>query len=104
MEKPTREQVWNFFRKYLFNKYVAVLLVFALLMTFCGEQSLLNRVRRAHEIAQKEAELKEYNDNIEAANAEIQRLNQSSENLEQFAREKYHMHADDEDVYLIDEE
>lgn len=104
MEKPTREQVWNFLRKSLFNKYIAVLAIFALLMTFCGDQSLMNRLRRAREIARKEAELKEYKDNINAASEEIKRLNQSTENLEKFAREKYHMHADGEDVYLIDED
>lgn len=103
MEKPTREEIWNFSRKYLINKYVVTLTVFAVILTFCGEQSLLNRMRRAREIAQKEAELKEYNENIEAANSQIKHLNQSTENLERFAREKYHMHAEGEDVYLIDE-
>ena len=31
-------------------------------------------------------------------------MNASTENLEQFAREQYFMHADNEDVYIVNEQ
>lgn len=87
----------------MLNKYVIVLLLFAVVLTFCGEQSLVQRVRRSHEIAEKEVELETYKRQISETNAQIDRLNESVENLEQFAREEYFMHSDGEDVYIIRE-
>ena len=95
--------IWQWTRKYVLNKYVLTLLIFAVILTFCGEQSLLNRVRRAHEISRKEAELKSYQEAIDETKAQIERMNASTENLEQFAREQYFMHADNEDVFIINE-
>jgi len=96
-------RIWLFLRKYVLNKYALTLVIFGCVMTFCGEQSLLKRIARAHEIAQKEEELSTYRRNIEETNAQIERLNQSTENLERFAREQYFMHADNEDVFIVDE-
>lgn len=90
-------------RKYVLNKYVLTLLIFGMVLTFCGEQSLLNRVQRAHEIREKEEELAAYKQAIEETNAQIEHMNASTENLEQFAREQYFMHADNEDVFIVDE-
>ena len=96
-------QIWAWLRRYVLNKYVLTLAVFALILTFCGEQSLLKRAQRAHEISEKEDELRAYRQAIEETNAQIERMNASTENLEQFAREQYYMHADNEDVYIVNE-
>lgn len=95
--------IWNWLRRYVLNKYVVTLLVFAVVLAFCGEQSLLRRLERAHEIREKEAELNAYQNAIKETNAQIERMNASTENLEQFAREQYFMHADNEDVYIVNE-
>ena len=87
----------------MLNKYVLTLLIFAVVLTFCGEQSLLNRVPRAHEISEKTEELDAYRQAIDETNAQIERMNASTENLEQFAREQYFMHADNEDVFIVNE-
>ena len=97
------KKIWEWLRKYVLNKYVLTLLIFGIVLTFCGEQSLLNRVRRAHEVREKEEELEAYKQAIKETNEQIERLNASTENLEQFAREQYFMHADNEDVYIVDE-
>lgn len=95
--------IWNWLRRYVLNKYVVTLLVFAVVLAFCGEQSLLRRLERAHEIREKEQELNAYQNAIKETNAQIERMNASTENLEQFAREQYFMHADNEDVYIVNE-
>ena len=97
------QAIWKWFRQYVLNKYVLTLVIFAIVLTFCGEQSLLKRVEREHEINEKEEELNEYQNAIEETNAQIERLNASTENLEEFAREQYYMHADNEDVYIVAE-
>ncbi|MCQ2335330.1 MAG: septum formation initiator family protein [Paludibacteraceae bacterium] len=51
---------------------------------------------------QKEAQLREYNKMIDETQQQLQVLD-DPEALEQLARERYLMHADGEDVYLIDE-
>ena len=95
--------IWLWIKKYVLNKYVLTLLIFAVVLTFCGEQSLLNRVQRAHEISEKTEELDAYRQAIDETNAQIERMNASTENLEQFAREQYFMHADNEDVFIVNE-
>lgn len=104
MKKEDWISLWDFLRKYLLNKYILTLVIFAFVLTFCGEQSLTNRVKRAYEIAQKEAELQDLRQATEQAREEIEHLESSPENVERYAREHYHMHADGEDVYLIDED
>lgn len=103
MKKEDWIPVWVFLRKYLLNKYILVLLVFAFVLTFCGEQSLVNRARVAYDISQKERELRDLKEATRLTQEEINHLNESVENLEHYAREHYNMHADGEDVYLIAE-
>jgi len=100
----TWTKIWLWTRKYVLNKYVITLLIFGIVLTFCGEQSLLNRVQRAHEVREKEEELAAYQQAIEETNKKIEYINASTENLEQFAREQYFMHTDNEEVFVMDEE
>lgn len=99
---------WNkikeFLRHYLLNKYVITLLVFAILFIFIGDQSLLSRIKRNREIHELQRDIKEYQGKIEDTQEKIQDLESSTENLERYARERYLMHADNEDVFLVDEE
>ena len=46
-------------RKYLFNKYLLAIMVFAVVFVFVGNQSLITRIRYAYEIREKKAELRE---------------------------------------------
>ncbi|MBQ9705942.1 MAG: septum formation initiator family protein [Paludibacteraceae bacterium] len=103
MQKPDWNLVWLNLRKYLLNKYVLVCLLFAFVLAFCGEQSLVNRIARARRIAAMEKELDAYRSETERYQRDLDNLENSPDNLERFAREHYYMHAPDEDVYLIDE-
>ena len=101
------QEVWKerFFkwRKYLFNKYLIAILVFAVVFVFVGNQSLITRIRYAYEIREKKAELREYKMKIESTRNDIQSL-QDIEQLERYAREHYLMHAEGEDLYIIEED
>lgn len=102
MNKENLKNLWDKSRKYLLNKYVIVLVVFAVPLCFVGSASLLSRIRNAHEIASRKEQLREYQAKIDATNRDLHAL-ENPDSLERFAREHYHMHADNEDVYLIKE-
>jgi len=79
-----------------------VVAVFAVIITFVGPQSLVHRVQMAIEYRQKKKVLREYRESTEQINSQLRAL-ENPDSLERFAREEYHMHAEGEDVFLIDE-
>ena len=101
------QEVWkeriSKWRKYLFNKYLVAILIFAVVYVFVGNQSLITRIRYACEIREKKAELREYEKKIEATRNDIKSL-EDTEQLERYAREHYLMHAEGEDLYIIEED
>lgn len=94
------EVIWQGVRKYVLNKYILTLLAFATIMLFAGEQSIVNRVRRARQIHQLERQRDEYRAAIEEAKHELEIL-ENKDSLERFARERYLLSAPDEDVYVV---
>ncbi len=91
-------------KRYLLNKYLITCLIAALVLVCCGEQSLIQRAKRNRQIRQLQTELNKYQNRIDYYNDAIQNLEQSPENRERFAREQYFMHANNEDIYLINED
>ncbi len=95
--------IWKVMRPIMLNKYVLVLLVFAILITFFDKHNLIGRIRNRHKIERLEAEIDLYEKAIQENRQKINELQSSDENLEKFAREQYLMKRPDEDVYLIEE-
>ena len=90
-------------KHWFLNKYVLTLLIFAVVLTFCGPHSLINRAQNKKKINNLERQIESYEKNIEINNRKINELESNQENLEKFAREQYLMKEDGEDIYLIDE-
>lgn len=97
------KQVWLIIRKYILNKYVLTLLIFGAVMFFVGEQSIRVRWHKSRQIKELQEQRDTYQRAIDEAKHELQVL-QSTDSLERFAREKYLMHTEQEDVYLVDED
>ena len=70
-------------------------------MVFFGDQSLINYVRRSREIHHLEEQRDSYREGIKRAEKGLQVL-QNTDSLERYAREHYYMHAENEDVYLLE--
>ena len=85
-----------------YGKYIAAVGVFAVVMLFFGEQSVLNYVRRGTEIRRMEEHRDVYMEATERARHELNVL-QDTDSLERYAREHYYMHAPNEDVYILEE-
>jgi len=96
------KRIWDVLHKYFINKYVLVLVAFGLIMFFVGEQSIRVRLHKGSQIRELKEQRDTYQQAIDQARHDLQML-QSTDSLEKYAREKYLMHADNEDVYLIDE-
>ncbi len=91
-------------RKVVLNKYTITCITFAVLLTFCGENSLIQRAQNARQIRAMEAELEEYKRETEQHRKAIKAIQGKPDQIEKFAREKYYMHADNETIFLIDED
>lgn len=97
-------KLWLKIRQYVLNKYVLTCLVFAVVLAFCGEHSLVERKKRSRQITELEEEIRVYDGKLKETRSQIEELKSGSGQLERYAREQYMMHADDEDVYIVKEE
>ena len=85
------------------NKYTVVLAAFAIYIAFFDDYSLLERFKLQRKKDNLKHETEIYDEQIAATEQKISDLNKNDSTLERYAREQYLMHADDEDVYLIEE-
>lgn len=96
-----QSELWQKIRKVLINKYAITLCVFALLFVFFGDHSLVQYLKRAKKMRAVEEQLAQTHQEIEQAEA-VMRVLDDVDSLERFARERYRMHAPNEDVYLVE--
>lgn len=97
------QKLLHILRKRVANKYVITCIVFVFILTFCGEQSIVNRIKYASQIRTLKQEKAKYIRQTEQYKRDIDLLEHNTDSLEKFAREHYYMHTDGETVYLIDE-
>ena len=81
------------------NKYFIVLAVFFFLMIFVDKHDLLTQIQLKNSVDRLQHDKEHFEKEIEQAKED--RL-QIETNKEEFAREKYHMHKSDEDVFVIE--
>jgi hypothetical protein len=86
---------------YLKNKYVLALIFFGLWMLFFDRNSMINQYRLVSTLHQLENEKTYYKTEIINDSTALVRLQNNDEELERYAREKYLMKRDNEDIYLI---
>lgn len=90
---------------YLFKlKYVVALAIFAIAITFFGESSLINRQSQQKEIERLSDEINEQNEIYLQDKAMLNSLKTDPEALKKVARERYYMKADNEDIFVIEDE
>lgn len=99
--EPTNNDKRNIIRKYLLNKYVLTLLVFAVVFVFVGDRSLIHRIQLERKIRTTQETIQQKRADIIQSQKTLQTL-QDTDSLERYAREHYGMHTSNEEVYLID--
>ncbi|MEY2692927.1 MAG: Cell division protein FtsL [Bacteroidota bacterium] len=103
MEQPAEftEPKPNKWLPYLKNKYVWVLLFFCVWMLFLDNYSQLEHRELDKEIQELETNKKYYQDEIRKDQNQINALKDINQ-VEKYAREKYYMKRQNEDIYVID--
>lgn len=87
--------------RYLGNRYVLVLAIFIVWMIFLDNYSFLDHKILNKEINELEDNKKYYQDEISLDQQKIKLL-KNPDQIEKYAREKYYMKRDSEDIYIIE--
>ncbi len=87
--------------KFLSNKYVWVLLFFSTWMIFLDNYSYFDHRMLDNQIDELEDNKKYYQEEIRKDQENIKKL-KNPEQIEKYAREKYYMKKDSEDIYIIE--
>ncbi|MGE5356308.1 MAG: FtsB family cell division protein [Deltaproteobacteria bacterium] len=80
------------------NKYRLVFLLFLVWIVFFDTKNVYVQFKLSKKIHELKKEQKEYESMYETIKGEHKDL---TENIEKFAREKYYMHKENEEVFII---
>ena len=83
------------------NRYILALIIFGIWMLFFDRNSMINQYRLVSTLGDLNTEKEYYQTEILSDSAALVKLQNSNEELERYAREKYLMKRDNEDIYLI---
>ncbi len=89
---------------YLKNKYVITLAVFAVWMLFFDHNNLISQVKLRVELGKLRGQKAYFQEKIREVKKDQQELLTSTRSIEKFAREKYWMKKEHEDIFIIVEE
>src|SRR6187401_87770 len=86
---------------WLKNKYVLTVIGFLVWMTFFDKNDFISQYSYRQQLAKLEDDKEYYGKQIEENRIYTYELKSDPKNLEKFAREKYLMKKDDEEIFLI---
>jgi cell division protein DivIC len=86
----------------LSNKYVITLAIFAVIILFTDHNNLFEQWDRKQELKKLQIKKAYYEEEIEKTKGKLADLSNNAAALEKFAREKFYMKRDNEDVFVID--
>jgi len=89
---------------WLKNKYFITSLAFIAWVTFFDSKDLLTQAQRRRELGELQASKELYTKKISAERKELNQLQSNPATLEKYAREKYYMKRDNEDLFVISTE
>lgn len=98
LKKTIEKRPWL---KFVSNRYVLILLLFISWMLFLDNYSYLDHRVLNKQIDELEENKKYYQDEISKDQQNIKLL-KNPDQIEKYAREKYYMKKDSEDIYIIE--
>jgi cell division protein DivIC len=93
----------NHIPAFLKNKYFIAITVFAVVMLFLDKNDVFTQFGRTKELKQLQQSRQHYTSQIAAEQKELQALKTNPATLEKYAREKYLMKRDNEELFIIPE-
>ena len=94
----------NHIPAWLKNKYFIASLAFITWVTFFDSKDLLTQAQRRQELNDLQVSKEHYTNQISTERKELSRLQSNPATLEKYAREKYYMKRDNEDLFIIPSE
>jgi len=96
--------IWKKIRPWVKNKYIITILIFIVWLLFFDNNNLVDRIKEINHLRQLEKDRKYYLERIDKDSKSLQQLKTNNKNLEKFAREKYLMKKENEDIFVVVEE
>lgn len=97
------KSLWGKLPWYVKNIYTAILLVFVVWMAFFDKYNLYSHYKFSKQLNELETQKSYYLKEIKEIEHLKENLFSSDENIERFARERYMMKRDNEDIFIIEE-
>ena len=97
------QNIINLLPKPLRNKYLILLLLFIFWIVFLDDYNLINQNKMKNNVDDLKEQKEFYISEIKSDSTELSNLKNNSEAQEKFAREKFLMKKDNEDVFIIRE-
>ncbi|MBI1286397.1 MAG: septum formation initiator family protein [Flavobacteriales bacterium] len=88
-------------KPYASNKFIVTLAIFLVWMTFFDENNFITLVQNRMKLAELEAEKEHYVNEIKESEEDLKLLQNDKELLEKFAREKYLMKKENEEIFVF---
>lgn len=88
---------------WLRNKFLISFVAFAVWMLFFDERDVFSLSHHRQELKELQQSKKYYTEEINKERSELEKLKNNPATLEKYAREKYYMKRDNEDLFLITE-
>jgi cell division protein DivIC len=99
-EETKQKKPWL---KIVSNKYLLISLLFGVWMLFLDNYSYMDQRQLNKQIDELQDNKKYYQDEIRKDNQSVKLL-KNQDQVEKYAREKYYMKKDSEDIYIIEYE
>ncbi|MDF1672618.1 MAG: septum formation initiator family protein [Vicingaceae bacterium] len=86
---------------WLKNKYAITILVFLIFLLFFDQNNILTQYSYRDQLDKLETEKEYFNQEITKTRKELEELTKNPATLEKFAREKYYMKKENEEVFVF---
>ena len=83
------------------NKYFLVLLVFLIWVTFIDKNNLISQYQDRQVLYELDKEKRYYQSEIQTTQDKLNELKTDNSSIEKFAREKYLMKKENEEIWLV---
>lgn len=97
------DSIATLFKWVMNHKYLFVTLAFVVIMVFFDKHNLIEHFKNQREIAALKAENKELKEQLDDLKHRSEELHKDVAIMEKVARERYGMHKDGEEVFIVEE-
>ena len=97
------DSIATFFNRVKNNKYWFVTIAFLLIIIFFDENNMIKHFQNQREIAVLKSEIEELKEDLEVLSHKSAELHKDIEIMEKVAREKYGMHKEGEEVFIVED-